>query len=110
MPLGIMLAVTTLIFLVVPSLAFATCDFDDLIGYTLVTTKYVAGYIEKGERKDAFEGCNFGRILIFDDNTGITCMSYLYSYSYHPKAYIFMNGTSMKACINDNMYSVGPIR
>jgi hypothetical protein len=110
MPFGILLTITTWIYLLVPSRAFASCGFDGLIGYTLVTTKYVSGYIENGERKDAFEGCNFGRILIFDDNTGVTCMSYSYSYSYRPKAYIFINRTSMKACINDNMYSVGPLR
>ena len=93
-----------------PSTAFASCNLDYLVGYTLAAKKTVAAYIEKGVRKDEFEGCDFDRVLVFDDDTGVACLTYSYSYSYRPTAYIFVKGGSMKACIADSLYDVGPLR
>jgi hypothetical protein len=99
----------TLLFLVNPARAVADCDLDELIGYTLATSKYVSGYIENNERKNGFEGCNYDRIIVFDDNTGLRCTSYSYTYAYHPKAYIFVNGSSIQACISGSIYNLGPL-
>jgi hypothetical protein len=38
--------------------------------------------VDKGVRKDDFEGCDYDHIIVFDDNTGVRCTSYSYSYSY----------------------------
>jgi hypothetical protein len=90
--------------------ASAECDLDNLVGYTLVASKYIAGRIDKQGHHDDFEGCDFDRIIIFDDNTGVRCMTYGYTYSYHPRAYIFANGSLMKMCVEDSLYDVGPAR
>jgi hypothetical protein len=69
--------------------AFAECVLDDLVGYTLIASKYIAGRIDNNVRKDDFQGCDFDRIIVFDDNTGVRCVSYSYTYYYHPKVYNF---------------------
>ena len=91
--------------------AFAECELQQLIGYTLVGSKTIGGYLEKGKRSDDFEGCDFGRMIVFDDNTGVRCTSYSYSYSYRPTAYIFSLGRSaLKMCVEGELYDVEPIR
>jgi hypothetical protein len=99
-----------LLLLFISPSAFAECDLDEVVSYTLLASKYVAGYIEKGERKDDFEGCDFDRVIIFDDNTGVRCIGYSYSYSYRPKAYIFSDGVTMQMCVDGIFYPVAPLR
>ena len=43
-----------------------------------------------GKRSESFEGCEFGRQIIFDDGTALTCSTYRYHYAYRPKAVILM--------------------
>ncbi len=90
--------------------AFGSCALDSLIGYTLVARKTVIGFIENGSRKDDFEGCTYDRILVFEDNTGVMCTTYSYSYSYRPTAYLFANGSNFKVCIESELYDAAPIR
>jgi hypothetical protein len=74
------------------------------VGYTLVAQKVVAGYIENGKRESSFNGCTYGRILVFDDNTGVQCAEYNYSYAYRPDAFIFVRGSSIRICIENDWY------
>jgi hypothetical protein len=90
--------------------ARADCDLDQVIGYALVAAPTIEGYIQDGQRKDDFEGCDFDRIIVFADGTGVRCTSYGYSYSYRPKAYVFVSGLSMKMCVSGNFYSVTRLR
>jgi hypothetical protein len=91
--------------------ALADCDLDNLIGYTMVDSKTIDGYIEHGKRNGDFEGCDFDRIIVFDDNNGVRCTSYNYSYSYRPTAYIFFQGRGfMKMCVEGELYDIAPIR
>lgn len=101
-----------MVFFIIPSVCKADCDLDDLVGYTLIASKYVSGFYKNEEKKSGFEGCDYGRIIIFDDGTGVRCTSYSYSYSYHPKAYIFSDGSSLKMCVGSSstVYSIGPLR
>src|SRR5262249_23871181 len=82
------------------------CDLDNMIGWTLIARKTVAGRIDKGVREDDFEGCDFDRIIVFDDNTGVRCTSYSYTYSYRPTAYIWANGSSLKLWVEDTEFDV----
>ena len=95
---------------VVSRIAFAECDLDDVVGYTLVDKKTVVGYIEDGKREDGYTGCSYGRILVFQDGTGVSCADYNYDYAYRPDAYIFMSGSSIKVCIDDEMIDVRRLR
>jgi hypothetical protein len=81
-----------------------------LVGYTIAASKTVVGYIEDDKKRDDFEGCNFNRTPVFEDNTGVRCSSYSYSYSYRPTAYILVKGSNIKLCIENELYDVMPLR
>jgi hypothetical protein len=68
----------------------------------------VTGWIDrdKGKNGDSFEGCEFGRIIIFDDSKVLTCSSYSYSYSYRPRAAILSNGSGFKMIVGDEVYDM----
>lgn len=86
------------------------CDLDDLVGWTLIAKKTVVAYIEDGAKEDGYKGCSYGRILVFNDGTGAACATYSYDYAYRPDAYVFSNGYSLKACIDDEMVDLRPLR
>ncbi len=86
------------------------CDLDDFVGYTLIAAKYVSGYIDKDNKRSSnFEGCDWDRIIVFEDNTGVRCRGYSYSYSYRPKAYIFANGSRIKLYVNGRCYDAARV-
>ena len=88
-------------------LTYAGCDIADYVGWEIIHSGTITGYIkENGEEEDSFEGCEHGRILIVDYSQQITCAEYSYSYAYHPDVVILSDGSSMKACIDDDMYDV----
>ncbi|MEP6390327.1 MAG: hypothetical protein ABJ056_10435 [Halioglobus sp.] len=82
------------------SIAFSTVDeyqLEGLIGWTILASKTIEGVTEEdGERKDDFEGCDFGRVIRFMDGTVLTCNSYGYQYAFMPKAIVFGTTTTYK--------------
>jgi hypothetical protein len=90
--------------------ASAACRLGRVVGYTLVASKTVIAKIEDGKREDGFSGCTYGRILVFEDNTGLTCAEYNYEYAYRPDAYIFVRGSDFKVCIEGYLYDMNPLR
>jgi hypothetical protein len=78
------------------------------VGYTIVAEKTVKGWVDpsKGTQGDSFEGCEYGRQIIFDDNTYLTCTSYSYSYSYRPSALLLSNGTAFVMVVQDEAYAM----
>jgi hypothetical protein len=92
------------------SLALADCDLDQFVGMTLIAKKTIDGYIQSGERKDEFDGCDFDRTIVFSDQTGVACAGYSYSYAYRPTAFIWSDGTSMKMCVGSNVYAIKRIQ
>ena len=59
------------------------------VGWCIIDTKTISGRIDSdGKRSDDFEGCDFGRKILFLDGTYLTCSSYSYTYSYMPEATI----------------------
>jgi hypothetical protein len=95
--------------LIQSNLCFASCSLERLIGYTLVAAKTVQSHIDKGIKKDDFEGCDYDRIIVFEDDTGVKCASYSYTYSYRPKAYIFVSNRDIKICVNDELFDASQI-
>lgn len=78
-----------------------------LKGYTLVEIVTITGWIDKdGRRKDGFEGCDYGRVIILDYNKSLRCTSYGYQYSYNPDAFIFSRGGSFKMIVDGNSYEM----
>ena len=72
--------------------------------------KTVVAKIENGKREDGFSGCTHGRILVFEDNTGLRCAEYNYEYAYRPNAFIFVRSSDIKVCIEGYLYDVNPLR
>ncbi len=83
--------------------AFAGIDLSDLLGFTLTEEKTVVGYIEDGEYEEGYRGCKHGRILVFQDETGVECAEYNYDYAHRPSAYIFERGSNVKVVIDDEV-------
>jgi hypothetical protein len=92
------------------SQTLARCDLSRVVGFTLVAKKTVVAYIEDGKRVDGFNGCNFDRVLVFEDNTGLRCDEYNYAYAYMPDAYLFATSTRIKGCIDDEWYDLSKLR
>lgn len=66
-----------------------------LVGYVILDSKVIAGWYDKKEKEDGtFNGCNYGRVIVFDDNTVLTCAGYGYHYAYRPTAVILAKATS----------------
>ena len=91
-------SVISLLLLTVP--CAASCNLDNAIGYTLVAKKRVVGFVENDKRENSFSGCRYGRILLFEDHTGVRCTGYTYHYATRPTAYIFDNSYYIKLCID----------
>lgn len=82
-------------------------DLRRLIGYTIIDSKTIAGwYDEDGKKGDSFEGCDYGRTIVFTDNHVLTCAEYGYHYSYRPMAIILAKGSSYKMIVDDEIYDM----
>jgi len=80
-----------------PSYAGCEMILEENIGWTILSSKTIAGYKDTGKnKKDDFEGCEDNRIIYFMDGTYVTCNSYGYQYAYMPKAIILGRGTKYK--------------
>jgi hypothetical protein len=89
----------------------------DLEGFYVLKVKTIDGWMDKDkkQKKSGFEGCDWDRVIIFDDGTTATCRTYSYTYSYRPKAALFVkpmthNGTSffsIKMLVGSDIYDMG---
>lgn len=73
------------------SVLMADCEsvLENNIGWTIIDSKTIDGYRDPGEeKKDDFEGCDYNRIIFFNDGTAVRCNSYGYQYAYNPTAII----------------------
>ena len=70
---------------------FAGCQsiLKDHVGWTIIASKTIAGYLDSGEEySDDFEGCEYARMIFFADETAVTCSDYNPDYSHRPTAII----------------------
>ena len=86
-----------------------------LVGYTIVDSKTIKGWYDKGEKEEgAFKGCKHGRVIIFTDNKILTCAEYGYQYAYRPTAVILAKQISyqgksfydIKMVVEDEVYDM----
>jgi hypothetical protein len=70
----------------------------------------VVALIDDDQREDKFSGCKYGRVIVFEDNTGVRCTDYNYHYAYRPDAYIFVNSSSIKLCIDSDWFDAQSLR
>lgn len=82
-------------------------DLESLKGFTIIGAYTVTGFLdEKGKRSDDFEGCDFDRRIILDDQYIVTCNEYGYKYAYRPKAIIFGDGSTLRMLVAGRIYRV----
>lgn len=82
-------------------------QFSGMEGYTVALVTNIVGYVdENGQKKDSFNGCSHGRVIIFSNDKVLTCATYSYTYSYRPTAVIFSNARSFKMLVGDQFYDM----
>jgi hypothetical protein len=95
--------------------AGATDVLSELVGYTVIASKTIDSFADRGkEKKDGFEGCDYDRVIIFTDGTAVTCRTYSYTYSYRPTAIILGQQvtyqgkqlTLLKMVVGDTVYDM----
>jgi hypothetical protein len=93
-------------------------DLSSYVGYTIAAAKTITGYKDKdGKHSDDFEGCDFDRVIVFDDGTQLVCSSYSYTYAYRPEAVILIKNTefqgrkvaSVVMIVDDDEYDMRPL-
>lgn len=89
-----------------PALSDAADTLSDYIGFTIAAKKTIVGRIDDGERDDDFEGCDYGRIIIFDDNTYLECAEYGYQYAYRPEAILLVRSGRVVMIVEDDAYDM----
>jgi hypothetical protein len=104
-----------LVALIASSLAFLPAiasgsDYDTLnqyAGYYIIGTKTIAGYVDKdGKREDSFQGCDWGRTIVFTDDTYAVCAGYGYQYAYRPTALLLSKDGSLVMLVEGDKYSM----
>lgn len=69
--------------------------------------KAITGYVDdKGNEKSQFDRCNFGRKIMFDDRTYLTCRGYSYHYAYRPDAILLVRNNSWLMIVDDEEFEV----
>jgi hypothetical protein len=82
-------------------------DLGSYVGYTIAAKKTIVGFVdEDGERDSSFKGCKYGRKIIFDDQTYLTCGTYSYTYAYRPDAIILVRGGSWLMLVENESYEM----
>nr|WP_198982222.1 hypothetical protein [Herbaspirillum sp. ASV7] len=90
-------------------------NLSKLVGYMILDTKTIKGwYDDDGKANGSFEGCNHGRVIVFDDGKVLTCSQYGYQYAYRPSAVIlvkpitYQNSTiyDYKMVVEDEIYDM----
>ena len=108
---AVVLAAMLAVVIATSTQANAGCDISDYVGWNIIYSGTVTGYIDEDGHKNenpkrGFEGCEYGRVLIVDYTKEITCDEYHYAYAFHPAILIMSDGVSRKACIDNEMYDI----
>jgi hypothetical protein len=91
-----------------PALADTADTLADYIGYTIAAKKTIVGWVDEGREKkgEAFEGCQYGRVIIFDDRTYLKCAEYGYQYAYRPEAVLLVRSGRIVMIVEDDAYDM----
>lgn len=89
-----------------PVKADAVDELSGYVGYTIVASKRIVRWVssDRSNAKDGFEGCEYGRIIVFDDNTALKCTTYGYQYAYNPRVVILSNRGETIMLVRDKAY------
>jgi hypothetical protein len=54
----------------------------------------------------AFKGCTFRRVIVLDNNKGLTCAGYGYQYAYRPDAVVLVKDGMFKMLVEGEVYDM----
>lgn len=101
------LASALMVAMSVPARAGTEDTMRRYVGYTILAVLQIVGYRDaNGKGGDSFEGCEFGRVIVFEGNKALTCTGYSYSYAYRPTAVILVRGSDFKMLVDGNAYDM----
>jgi hypothetical protein len=90
-----------------PAFADLSDKLEELVGYTIVGTETIEGWYDSdGKKGDSFEGCDYGRTIVFSDNRILHCSTYSYHYASRPTAIILSNGRQIKMVVDDELFDM----
>lgn len=81
----------------------------ELDGYEKIAEWTVSGYVDIDEKQgfmQPFNGCAYGRKIIFTNNKYLVCKSFYFHFAYRPIANIFSNGYDLKMVVDDIVFDV----
>ena len=78
------------------------------VGYTNIAEKTIDHWLnkEQEEKKSGFEGCDYGRYIVFTDGTYLRCAGYGYQYAYRPDVILLSNGSTLVMIVEDEAYDM----
>ena len=96
------------LFLLISFKSFAVCEVDvsKYVGWKIIYSGIVTGYINDGVKEKTFDGCEPNRVLLVDYTKQITCAEFKYSSSFQPDIVLMSNDQFLEACIDGDMYSI----
>jgi hypothetical protein len=71
--------------------------------------KQIASWVSADQTKkgDGFEGCEYGKYILFSDGTYLVCRGYGYQYAYGATVMLLVNGSLIKMIVGDSVYDMG---
>jgi hypothetical protein len=97
-----------LLFLISTSaFAFLPHEFNGLVGYTILGTKQITGWFDQnGKKGDSFEGCDYGRTIVLDNDKILVCQNFHFHFAFRPTALILSDGHHYKMIVDDHIYDM----
>jgi hypothetical protein len=92
-----------------PVWADGRCNLNTVVGYQILFAKPIVGYIQAGQRKKGYEGCEPDRVLVFADNTGVRCKELVrQTLDALPTGYLFARNNlgDLKLCVDGELFEV----
>ena len=90
-----------------PACADLARELERLVGFTIIASKTIAGYQDKnGKLQEGVIGCDFDRVIVFDDNKMLTCAAIGYETAFRPTAIILSDGTKFKMIVGNEIYEM----
>lgn len=91
-----------------PTLADTASTLGEYVGYTIAAKETIVGWVDEDEGKkgDSFEGCEYGRKILFDDGRYLTCAEYGYQYAYRPEAVLLVRSGRIIMIVDDDAYDM----
>ena len=88
--------------------ADVTSEMSRYVGYTIYGTKTIVSWVspDRTEKEDGFKGCEYGRYIVFSDNTYLRCTGYSYHYAYRPEALLLVRGNSFVMLVDDEAFEM----